>query len=59
MKIKNCCATCEHNLNKSGLDCEFYCAGVSRVRRDKDGTVYATACDDYEMAATNEAAEGE
>ena len=49
MKIEgNRCATCAHNLNKAGLDCEFCCAGAGRVKTDEDGTTYVVSCGDYE-----------
>lgn len=40
------CKTCTHNLDKSNLDCECGCEGVSET--DGNGIVYA--CDDYEAA---------
>lgn len=48
MKINDKCATCAHNLNKPGLDCEFYCAGAAKTKTDRDGTVYITSCNDYQ-----------
>lgn len=46
--IKDKCSLCKHNLNKSGLDCEFYCAGATKTREDEDGVVYVVQCEDYE-----------
>lgn len=37
------CKTCVHNMDKSNLDCEYACAGVSET--DGNGIVFA--CDDY------------
>lgn len=47
MKKYDRCATCAHNLNKCGLDCECQCTGADRTKTDDDGTVYITACSDY------------
>lgn len=44
---KNKCVDCMYNKDKSGLDCELYCAGAVKTRKSSDGTVYITACDDY------------
>ena len=38
------CKTCVHNMNRTNLDCEFYCTGVFNT--DGNGIVFA--CDDYE-----------
>lgn len=40
------CKTCAHNMDKSTLDCEYACAGVTQT--DGDGIVFA--CDDYKAA---------
>lgn len=44
--LEDKCKTCVHNTDKSNLDCEYACAGVSET--DGDGLVFA--CDDYEAA---------
>lgn len=43
----NKCATCAHNLDKTGLHCEFHCAEAIATKTDEDGTVYITLCNDY------------
>lgn len=37
------CKTCAHNIDKSTLDCEYACAGVTQT--DGNGMVYD--CEDY------------
>lgn len=41
---ENKCRTCAHNLAPAGLECEFACAGVTRI--EDEGWIVA-ACDDY------------
>lgn len=43
----NKCATCAHNFDKSGLDCEFHCVEATATRTASDGTVYIISCGDY------------
>ena len=41
---RNKCRTCVHNLCPDALECEFSCAGVTRI--EDEGRIVA-ACNDY------------
>lgn len=48
------CKTCEHNMDRGNLDCEYCCAGVTET----DGNGLVLACDDYEAAQREEGQDG-